>query len=110
MSMEWLELDPTPANEECQQVGPKYDRQLALIEAKLFIRQMQEQFPNHSDVEYKIKNYYSGDYSYYEVRIVYDPNCEVSIEQAYDIESNVWTEWTDKNRAILNGCIADLVR
>lgn len=108
--MEWLELDPTPANEPCQQVGPKYNRQLAFIEAKIFVRQLQEQFPNHCDIEYRIKTHTSGDYSYYEIRIVYDDDCEVSIEQAFDIESNAWTDWTDKNRAILNGCIADLIR
>jgi hypothetical protein len=108
--MEWLELDPTPANEECQQVGPKYDRQMACFEARLFVRQLQEQFPNHCDIEYRIKTHISGDYSYYEIRIIYDTDCEVSIEQAFDVESNAWTNWTDKSRDILNRCIASLVK
>ena len=98
--MEWIELESTPCNEPCQRIGINYDVELARIEANLYCKQIKEQFPNHDKVTIKVKTYYV-DWTRFEVRIGYDPNCDESGFQAYEIESKVWLNWTKENKEIL---------
>jgi hypothetical protein len=102
--MEWIELESSPCNEPCQQIGPNYNVQLAELEAKLYCKQIKEQFPSHDKVTIKVKTYY-GDWTRFEARIGYDPNCDESSFQAYEIEAKIWMNWTNENRTILKNAI-----
>ena len=92
MRMECLELDTTPANETCQQVGPKYRPEFARIEANAFVCQILHQFPDTHKIKIRVVANY-GNYTTYSVCIYYNPLCDVSCQQAFDIEANVLTEW-----------------
>lgn len=92
MRMECLELDSTPANEPCQQVGPDYRPEFARIEANVFACQVRNQFPDFNKVNIKVLANY-GNYTTYSVAIYYNPQCDQSCQQAFDIEANVLTEW-----------------
>ncbi len=104
---EWIELESTPCNESCQRIGPNYNVQLAELEARLYCKQIKEQFPNHDNVCIRVKAYYE-DYTRYEVRIGFDPNCDQSGFEAYEIESKVWMNWTKENKEELKNAISQI--
>jgi hypothetical protein len=95
--MEWIELEPTPPNEPCQQIGPKYDRDIAKLEARVYANQLRNQFPNHDKVTIRVKTHYK-DYTWFEVWVGFNPECDESIKQAYDIESRSYLNWTNESK------------
>ena len=105
--LEWIELESTPCNESCQQIGSSYNVELARLEAQLYCKQIREQFPSHDKVTIRVKTYY-GDWTRFEVRIGYDPNCDESGFQAYEIEAKVWMNWTNENRQELKNAISQI--
>lgn len=92
MRLEFLEIGPVPANEDCQQVGPNYRPEYARIEADNFVNQIKEQFPDYKKVRIGIHVNY-GNYTTFEVGVWFDPMCEISAQQAFRIESEVWPNW-----------------
>ncbi len=106
MRIECLELDTTPANEPCQQVGPNYRPEFARIEANAFVCQILHQFPNTDRIKIRVVANY-GNYTTYSVAIYYNPQCEESCQQAFDIEANVLTEWQAGYRQMVRDQIVE---
>ena len=104
-TIEYIELDRTPANETSLTSHRDWRPIIAQLEARLFRRQIIQQFVKEeleaNSVSVTVKIHY-GNYTEPEVRINYDCNKEESVELAYRIESNCWSNWSRESARILS--------
>lgn len=99
--MDYLTLGPTPAEENCAQVGqPDYDR-ISRIECKVYLDQLRRTFPEPANGYFKIKSFGHDFGTYREVCAVYDETDQESCEWAFNAENNSPAEWDDVARALL---------
>jgi hypothetical protein len=87
---DYYEFETTPSEEPCQQLGPKYDQDLARKEARRTIDQIVRQFgepPEGSRFSITSSPHEFG--SYYSIRFKYDDNNE----EHYKYLSNVDENW-----------------
>jgi hypothetical protein len=98
MALDYLYLGPTPADEDCAQVGQDNFRKQAEKEMKAYINQLSRMFPEHDEngVGFRIK-WQSHDFGTYgEVVAYYDDSIEESYEYALKIEWNLPDKWDDE--------------
>ena len=102
MSSEYLNIGPTPADEECQQLGENFDSRKAAIEMKVFKNQLLRQFGNPPDgATIKVKSFPHDYGSYSEVCVVFDTESRAAVEYAYKVESESPANWDDTARTEL---------
>jgi len=99
-----IEIGPTPSGEDCEQLGPNYDRLKARKECKAFENQLRRAFPELNGNEktwtrIRSENHDFG--TYYEVAVSFDSNDEDSIELAFRIESESPEYWDAEAKAEL---------
>lgn len=92
---EYMEIGPVPAEEDCAQVGEDNFRLKAQSEMNAYIGLLERTFPNavHSNVTFKAKWFPHDFGSYGEVCIYWDDEDEESTKVAFEIESNLPSEW-----------------
>ena len=102
---DYIYLGPTPANEDCQQVGmPDYSPEMARQECCEYIAQLREQFglePPRAKLRIKSNPHDFGDY----LEVVCEVSCvsdERAISYAYACEGDAWTEWTPQRKERLS--------
>lgn len=104
IGLEKIELDRIPANESSLTNHRDWRPILAQLEARLFRRQILQQFGRDeleaNSVSVRVKIHY-GNYTDPEVVVSYDPNCDSSVKLAFRIESNCWTRWSAQSARIL---------
>jgi hypothetical protein len=100
---DYLEIGSTPAEEDCEQLGPNYRPERARQECQAFIHQLRRQFGEEpADASLRVKGS-SHDFGLYlEVVCYYDPNDEESTEYAFKCEGEAWTEWDEEARKELS--------
>ena len=99
---DYLNIGPTPANEDCAQFRTAGYKEAALRECNRFIQQLRKQFgiePEGASLKvqsfpYDGSNFGDIDY-YYEVVCEFDENIPESVEYAYHCESDAWNDWED---------------
>lgn len=103
-TIETIELDRVPAGEDSLTNRRDWRPILAQLEARLFRRQIIQQFGKErleaNSVSVRVKIHY-GNYTEPEILISYDLDNGESVALAYQIESNCWTRWTVENSKIL---------
>lgn len=91
-------LGPTPADENCAQVGEDNFREKAKKEMTAYMNQLMRQFPDVAEfnVRFKIKwqNHDFGTYG--EVVAVYDAADQESTRKALDIEWQLPENWDEE--------------
>ena len=97
-----LDLDTTPVEEQCQQVGPNYDPAKARLEAQTMIAQLQRKFGSPPDgVRFKIKSNPHDFGSYYSIEIIFDGDNESATDYAYKVEGDFPEYWDDESKKAL---------
>ncbi len=103
MSADYIDIGPTPAAEDCQQIGAKdYDERLARLECRTFIDQIRRtngQEPAGARLIVKTNAHDFG--SYLEVICKFDDENETAMHYAYSLESGSPEQWDDIARATL---------
>lgn len=93
---DYLTLGPTPACEECEQVGPNFNASVARKEMRAYINQLKRQFGE--DTQFGIKSFPHDFGSYSEVVVYYNPDNEKEMEAAFNVESNLPENWDNEAR------------
>lgn len=99
---DFIEIGPTPADENCEQLGPNYNPHKARKECYAFIHQLRRQFgeePYGARLRVKSNPHDFG--TYLEVVCDYNDNCEESQEYAFKCEGEAWPNWDDTAKAEL---------
>lgn len=100
--IDYLALGPTPAAEDCQQVGtPEYNEEKDQRELIVYKEQLKRQFAHHTEgglIVFKIKAFPHDFGVYREVCVIFDDANEESVDAAFDIENNIPEYWDDEAR------------
>lgn len=89
-------LGSTPAEEDCEQVGPDFDRKKATAECHRYIALLKQRFPNTPPgVEFRIKWERHDFGEYPEVVVRFDNDDEAHTAYAYHVEDNLPKTWND---------------
>lgn len=100
---ETIELDGTPVDEECAQVGEEGYGIRARAECQAYIRQIQRQFPNMPEgVSMRVKSSPHDYGSYYGVAVSFPEDDEKAADFAYMLEGEGPTKWDATARQELN--------
>jgi hypothetical protein len=103
-TIETIELDRVPTGEDSLTSRRDWRPILAQLEARLFRRQIIQQFGKDNleanSVSVRVKIHY-GNYTEPEVVINYDLDNGESTALAYQIEMNCWTKWSAQSARIL---------
>ncbi|MCA2720197.1 hypothetical protein [Microcystis sp. M169S2] len=96
---DYIEISPTPINEDCVQIGASNYSRKATKEAAIFIDQLRRQFgPEPIGTRLAIK-WFSHDFgSYATVICYYDQDSEESVDFAFSCESLAWENWDEQSR------------
>ncbi len=106
MSYEYIELCSTPYEEDCAQIGEENYNSKSRIECEVYISQLERLFP---DAQFGVKSFSHDFGRYREVVVYYDDNDDESTSVAFEVESNLPTEWDGeakkelKERGYYNG-------
>ena len=91
---ESLDLETTPCNESCVQVGCENYSRLARQEALRYIALLEKKFPKSVGM-YRIKSNPHDFGTYLSLEIVFDDENEEQSEIAYEVEANLPENWED---------------
>lgn len=92
-----LELGPTPADEDCAQVGTSDYYELTKIEVKAYIHQLQRMFPNMPQGVYLRVQSNPHDFgTYHEVAVKYPEDNEEAGTFAFNMENNLPQNWDEE--------------
>lgn len=102
---EYIEIGPTPYNEDCAQVGFEDYRKDALKEMDTYINQLNRVFldAESKGITFKQK-WFDHDFGAYgEVCIYWNPENPIANEYVYIIESDLPGNWDEKAKIELKG-------
>ncbi|MDB9427178.1 hypothetical protein PN437_20150 [Microcystis aeruginosa CS-564/01] len=96
---DYIEIGPTPINEDCVQIGVSNYSRKATKEASIFVDQLRRQFgPEPIGTSLSIK-WFSHDFgAYVSVVCYYDQDSEESVNYAFSCEGLAWEKWDDQSR------------
>lgn len=97
---DYLTLGPTPAGEQCENLGPNYNPQRARLECNTFRDQLRREFPE-ATCQFVVKSFPHDFGSYMEVCAVYDDTDEVQVDWAFRAESDTPEYWDQESRELL---------
>jgi len=89
---DYIELGPTPAGEDCEQLGPNYSSVRAGIECALYVNQLQRLFP---DCDFSIKRFPHDFGTYMEVVVNFEDENEEETRLAYDVDAGIPESWDE---------------
>jgi hypothetical protein len=93
---DYLELGPTPFDEQCAQVGEDDYSVRIREETERYIKQLEQRFPNLPDgVRFKTKAFPHDFGTYHEVVVIFNPNDEAQAKAAFHVEWNLPCTWED---------------
>lgn len=101
MAQDSIALGPVPYEEECEQVGPKYDPARARLECKTFVAQLTRSNPPPEGGRFRIKSNPHDFGAYLDVEAVFNEDFEAATEWAYGLESNGPAEWDAESKTAL---------
>jgi hypothetical protein len=93
---DYLEIGSTPAEEECEQLGPGYRPDVARAECRLYIRAIKQvcgEPPEGARFIIRSNPHDSG--TYHEVAVKFDENNEEARNYAFKCESDAPGEWPE---------------
>ena len=97
---DYIEIGPTPSDENCAQVGDIYYGIRSKIETTAYLNQLNRMFPevlNSSTLRFSIKTFQHDFGSYKEVVINYDSDDEEEYEIAISkIDKNIPSNWDEE--------------
>jgi hypothetical protein len=98
MNLDYIEISPTPVDEDCAQVGEPNFRENATKEMNAFINQLYRAFPLAEDKSVSFrKKWFSHDFgSYGYVVAYYDADSSESYEYAISVENDTPMYWDDE--------------
>jgi hypothetical protein len=94
--IDYVEIGSTPAEEDCEQLGPNYDPEQARLECRTFIGQLRRQFgeePAGARLVVKSNPHDFG--TYLEVAVKFSDENEEAAEYAFKLESESPAQWDD---------------
>ena len=98
-TIDWMELGPTPVEENCAQCGTDDFDQQNKIETWVYKRQLERQFP---DANFRVKAFPHEFGSYREVCVaLMETDSEDDTPIAYEVESNLPMNWDEQAKAEL---------
>jgi hypothetical protein len=93
---EHLTLGPTPAAEDCAQLGSDNYREKSRIEGRAYINQLKRMFPELlPTMKFMLKGFPHDFGTYYEVIVRYPMDDEQAEMMAFDIENSIPENWDD---------------
>ena len=98
MNIEYMEIGPTPYEEDCIQIGDLNYSTLAKKEMDEYVNQLYRMFPdaNSRGVSFKIK-WFNHDFGRYgEVCIYWDLDNSDADDYAYEIERSLPSHWDEE--------------
>lgn len=99
MARDFVYIGPSPAEEDCAQVGSDNYHELARKECSALIAQLRRQFGQEPDgAELRVKRESHDFGSYLEVVCYYDERSQAAIEYAYKCEGNLPATWDEEAR------------
>lgn len=106
---DWTTLGPTPAEEECEQVGTeKYDPYRARIETRVFVNMLRRiHKPEHTEIKLHTENGHDAG-PYIEAAVYYDPQNDAAVQEMLRIEGGVPGKWDDEAREELELALSRL--
>lgn len=100
MFSDYIELGPTPCEEDCAQVGQDNYRSIARKEAMAFVKQLNREFFSRVDrglIEFGVK-WFNHDFgSYCEAVVYYNPSDPESANAAIFAENNTPMRWDEES-------------
>jgi hypothetical protein len=100
--IDYLELGPSPCDEDCEQLGTNYDPARARLECRVLRDQMIRQFgPPPEGAYYKIRSNPHDFGTYYELAIFYDEHNEEAVAYAFNVERQYPQVWDAQARQAL---------
>jgi len=94
---DFIELDTTPCDEPCFQIGSDDYYKQTRIEAKVFIEQLIRIFGEGTENNYfSIKSNPHDFGTYHSLAVYYNDNDEESVDYAYNIEGNTPEKWDEE--------------
>lgn len=91
---DYLEIGPSPVNEDCVQLGSENYRERAIAECRRFINQLRAQFgPEPDGARLYVKSNSHDFGTYFEVACEFDTEKPDSQEYAYRLEAEAWENW-----------------
>lgn len=95
--IDYLEIGPTPSDEECEQCGtPGYDPVKAIAECGRFIAAIRLTCGHEPQGAWLSIRRNEHDFGvYYEVAVKYDDNYPDAIDYAFKVESEAPTTWPE---------------
>jgi hypothetical protein len=101
--IDYLELGPVPADENCEQLGPNYDPAKATRECRAYVNQLRRQFPDPPfGADFVIKTFSHEFGSYKEVCVRFSDISDEAVDFAYRVEDEAPANWDDEARRELN--------
>ena len=94
MDIQYIELGPVPCDESCAQLGQENYRKQATKEMTAYINQLYRMWDDTDiSVIFQMK-WFNHDFgSYGEVCVIYDADCEIASDFAYQVERNLPMNW-----------------
>jgi hypothetical protein len=97
LMMEFVELDSTPTEEECEQLGPNYDPHKARRECLTFIEQIKRTFGEPPQgVRIKVSSNAHDFGTYYGIKITFNDSDDDGSDYAYKIEGDLPKHWDEQ--------------
>lgn len=93
---DYIELGPSPAAEDCVQVGTENYRELSRIECKRYIAQLRKQFGDEPPFAKLTIKYFPHDFGEYaDVVCYFEDTDQEAQEYAFKCEGEAWDRWMD---------------
>src|SRR4051794_39840993 len=104
---DYVELGPTPAEEDCEPLGPNYDPARARAECRAFINQLRRQFGEPpAGAAFVIRSNPHDFGSYLEVAVRFSDRDEAAIGFAFLVEREALGRWDEEARRELASLVA----
>lgn len=97
--MDYHTLGPTPAEEDCAQMGKDDYQLLARKEGKAYINQLRRLFPHLlGTIDFRMKFFPHDFGSYGEVCVIFDNDNEAAVAAMIEVDNNIPSEWDAEAR------------
>ena len=96
---DYIELGPTPCNEDCSQVGSDGFTKANIRECRIFKKQLERAFPTAT---FQVKSFHHEFGTYREVVVVFDDQDETSEALALEVEGNIPVDWDNEAKRELD--------
>jgi len=94
--IDYVEIGPVPANEDCEQLGPDYDPCKAREECKRFISTIRHALGKEPFGAALCVCGHPHDFgTYYDVAVKFDDSYPEAVDYAFLVESDTPTEWEE---------------